>query len=78
VDLNDLLRASEQELSALAGDRALAAQFAARRPGTRVLFMSGYPAASIGRHQMLERGLAFLQKPFSAAALAPKVREVLG
>jgi len=60
------------------GGRALAAQFAARRPGTRALFMSGYPAAAIGRHQMLERGLAFLQKPFSAAALALKVREVLG
>ena len=60
------------------GGRALAAQFAARRPGTRVLFMSGYPAAAIGRHQMLERGLAFLQKPFSSAAPAQKVREVLG
>jgi two-component system, cell cycle sensor histidine kinase and response regulator CckA len=60
------------------GGQALAAQFAARRPGTRVLFMSGYPAAAIGRHEMLERGLAFLQKPFSAAALAQKVREVLG
>jgi hypothetical protein len=33
---------------------------------------------AIGRHQMLERGLAFLQKPFSAVALAQKVREVLG
>src|SRR5947209_7710728 len=60
------------------GGRTLAAQFTARRLGTRVLFMSGYPAAAIGRHQMLERGLAFLQKPFSAAALAQKVREVLG
>src|SRR5437867_6042182 len=60
------------------GGRALAAQFTARRPGTRVPFMSGYPDAAIGRHQMLERGLAFLQKPFSAEALARKVREVLG
>jgi two-component system cell cycle sensor histidine kinase/response regulator CckA len=60
------------------GGRALAAQFAARRPGTHVLFMSGYPDAAIGRHQMLERGLAFLQKPFSAEALLRKVREVLG
>ena len=60
------------------GGRALAAQFTARRPGTRVLFTSGYPAAAIGQHQMLDRGLAFLQKPFSAAALAEKVREVLG
>ena len=60
------------------GGRALAAQFTARRPGTQVLFMSGYPDAAIGRHQMLERGLAFLQKPFSAEALLRKVREVLG
>ncbi len=60
------------------GGQALAAQFTARRLGTRVLFMSGYPAAAIGRHQMLERGLAFLQKPFSALALAQKVRQVLG
>jgi len=42
-----------------------------------VLFMSGTPRGD-RRHQMLERGLAFLQKPFSAAALAQKVREVLG
>lgn len=60
------------------GGRALAAQFTALRPATRVLFMSGYPDAAIGRHQMLERGLAFLQKPFSATALAWKVRDVLG
>src|SRR5207302_1093300 len=44
------------------GGRALAAQFTARRLGTRVLFMSGYPAAAIGRHQMLERGLAYLMR----------------
>src|SRR5881628_3510271 len=31
----------------------------------------------VARH-VLERGLAFLQKPFSSAALAQKVREVLG
>ena len=30
------------------GGRTLAAQFTARRLGTRVLFMSGYPAAAIG------------------------------
>src|SRR2546430_2780261 len=58
--------------------RTLAAQITAQRLGTLELVMSGYPAAAIGRHQMLERGLAFLQKPFSAAALAQKVREVLG
>ena len=58
------------------GGRALAAQFTARRPGTRVLFMSGYPDAAIGRHQMLERGLAY--KKVSPVNWCPKVREVLG
>lgn len=37
-------------------------------PKMRVLYLSGYP---------LERGDAFLQKPFTAEALARKVREVL-
>src|SRR5437867_1620559 len=32
---------------------------------------------AVARH-VLERGLAFLQKPFSSVALAQKVREVLG
>jgi hypothetical protein len=31
-----------------------------------------------GPTPIAERGLAFLQKPFSAAVLAQKVREVLG
>jgi len=57
--------------------RELAARIGARRPGIRVLYMSGYTENVITSGGMLEKGLAFLQKPFSPVALSQKVREVL-
>jgi hypothetical protein len=39
--------------------------------------MSGYTNESIAQRALLERGAAFLQKPFTMTALARKVREVL-
>src|SRR5271166_1265395 len=57
--------------------RELAARISAQRRGIRVLYMSGYTDNVITSGGMLERGLAFLQKPFSPAALVEKVREVL-
>ena len=39
--------------------------------------MSGYTDDAIVQHGVLEPGTAFLQKPFTPAALAQKVREVL-
>ena len=47
------------------------------RPATRVLYISGYADQAIISREVLEAGVPFLQKPFSAAALARKVREVL-
>jgi two-component system cell cycle sensor histidine kinase/response regulator CckA len=57
--------------------RELAERISAKRKGIRVLFMSGYTDNVITSGGMLEEGLAFLQKPFSPAALVQKVREVL-
>jgi PAS domain S-box-containing protein len=57
--------------------RELATRISARRRDIRVLYMSGYTDNVITSGGMLEKGLAFLQKPFSPATLVQKVREVL-
>jgi PAS domain S-box-containing protein len=49
----------------------------AMRPGTQVLYTSGYTDSAIGHHGVLEPGIAFLQKPFSADDLTRKVRQLL-
>ena len=57
--------------------RELADRLTSRRPGIRVLYMSGYPGDAVVQHGALPLGSAFLQKPFSADGLARKVRDVL-
>jgi len=47
-----------------------------RRPDLRVLFLSGYTEDTI-MHRGVVAGATFLSKPFSPAALATKVRQVL-
>jgi PAS domain S-box-containing protein len=47
------------------------------RPEMKCLFMSGYTANVIAHHGVLEKGIHFLQKPFSVKSLAAKVREAL-
>jgi PAS domain S-box-containing protein len=47
------------------------------RPGLRCLFMSGYMADVMATDGVLDKGLHFIQKPFTMQALADKVREVL-
>ncbi|HEV2694107.1 MAG TPA: ATP-binding protein [Verrucomicrobiae bacterium] len=46
-------------------------------PNTKVLLMSGYTDDALAHHGVLDEGLMFLEKPFSPAKLARKVREVL-
>jgi DNA-binding NtrC family response regulator len=57
--------------------RELADAIVDRRPDTRVLFMSGYTDTAIVNSGILDREAAFLQKPFTPAALVQKVRDVL-
>ena len=49
----------------------------ASRPNLRVLFMSGYTEHPVLRLPGFDRGVPFIQKPFTKAALTAKVREVL-
>ena len=57
--------------------KQLADWFGTVRPSTRVLFTSGYTADAIIHRGILEERIAFLEKPFSPAVLAQRVREVL-
>lgn len=57
--------------------RELVKKLSARNPKMRVLYMSGYTDNVIAQGGVLEKGLAFLQKPFTPRALSQKVREVL-
>jgi PAS domain S-box-containing protein len=59
------------------GGRELAARLTALRPETRVLYVSGYADDATPRPGAAESGAAFLEKPFTAASLAAKVRAVL-
>ena len=55
----------------------LAGRLQSRRADLKVLFLSGYTDDAILRHRVREPGTPFLPKPFTPAALARKVREVL-
>jgi CheY-like chemotaxis protein len=59
------------------GGPELARRLAVTRPEMRVLYMSGYTDDAVFNHGVLQKGTAFLQKPFTSASLGCKLREVI-
>jgi CheY-like chemotaxis protein len=57
--------------------KELAERLEALQPGIKVLFMSGYTDNAIVHQGILDKELAFIQKPFTPEDLVRKVREVL-
>ena len=57
--------------------RELAERITSIRPGIKILYMSGYTDNTIAHHGILDKGMNFIQKPFTVDGLARKVREVL-
>ncbi len=57
--------------------RQLAERLREVSPGLRVIYMSGYTNDAVVQRGVMEASAEFLQKPFTAASLARKVRDVL-
>jgi len=85
AEARTIARAHEGEIHLLVSDVVmpggggfqLAQELHKERPTMRVLYMSGYTDEAVVRHGLLERGLNYLQKPFTPAVLARRVRDVL-
>jgi signal transduction histidine kinase len=57
--------------------KQLAERFAVRRPGMKVLFMSGYPYDALSHQGLLGLGASLMHKPVGPVVLATRVRQVL-
>jgi PAS domain S-box-containing protein len=57
--------------------RELSQMLVTLRPELKTIFMSGYTDDEVVRHGVRNAEVAFLQKPFSLATLARKIREML-
>ena len=60
------------------GGPELARELGVTRPSLKVLFTSGLADAQVAHDGVLDEGVAFLAKPFTARALLSKVQETLG
>jgi two-component system, cell cycle sensor histidine kinase and response regulator CckA len=61
----------------LMGGKVMAEWLQATYSNLKVLFTSGYTDDAISHHGVLEPGVEFLPKPYTSAALARKVRQLL-
>jgi signal transduction histidine kinase len=75
--LRTLLEEAGYELCTASTGTELCEWTRRNRPETRILFLSGYTNDAILRNGILEEGLPFLQKPFSASQLRRKVKALL-
>lgn len=57
--------------------RDLAKRIRSRCSGIKLLYMSGYTADAISINGVVDKGVNFIQKPFSIGELARKVREAI-
>lgn len=56
--------------------KELAESISAIRPDVKTLFMSGYARIATLHYSVLEKGVHFIEKPFTPDRLISKVREV--
>jgi CheY-like chemotaxis protein len=56
--------------------RELSEQLAAKKPGIKVLFTSGYPADEVIRRGIADASSLFIEKPYVPDDLARKLREI--
>jgi signal transduction histidine kinase/DNA-binding response OmpR family regulator len=81
----ELVRSGSQKIDLLLTDfvmpelsgREAAEEIKLVLPRIRILYMSGYTDDAVVRHGLITNEVAFINKPFSPARLAIKVREVL-
>ncbi|MFI5182026.1 MAG: ATP-binding protein [Thermoanaerobaculia bacterium] len=57
--------------------RLLAEALAARRPGIKILFMSGYTDEVISHQGLIDEGIPFIAKPFKPSDVASMIRTIL-
>ncbi|MBN9390293.1 MAG: response regulator [Chloroflexi bacterium] len=59
------------------GGRPLIESVLARRPGLKVIYISGYTDWTVDTQEILRPGQVFLQKPFTTSTLLRRVRQAL-
>ena len=57
--------------------RELATEVEGRRPGVKIIFMTGYSRNAIVHHGRLDSGTELISKPLTEAVLARRIRQVL-